>query len=412
MIQFKCNGRMKISPETDKFKPFEEKKFDSGWDMCRLFFNVFEGDNRHMMTIQGGYFPDKKDYSIKTIGASTVDDAGNKVKGGMVEIKWADRLKPENIKKVADFRKFVIDVEIPGRRTNLQHLADKIHEGTGVTDEELKQVGLTDESEVAEALKESKKLRKEFISEYDYAEFMHKLLSSEKYDNKLFYIKGNIEKQYSDMKGQWYTSLKPTRIYLANEGSDEYCTGTATLFFTDDAVDDSFLEEKGKYYVNAYTFEYDSTRKKNIPAEFQLVVPSKVPHQKGEQDGKDESRAKGIARKFRVDDGKVYEYGIEFDMLDGSQKVEITEDMLSDEQREDLDLGIITMDDIRAELGGSVYGDRVVENKYKKVLKGYSGGRKETVYDPDDLKIPPLDDGKTDDGFDSDDEDDDDDLFN
>lgn len=413
MSQFKFTGRLKIIPETDKFKSYEKKEFGSGWTILRLLFNAFDGDNRHMLTIQGGYFPNRKDYTIKTLGASTVDDSGNTVKGGLVEIKWEDRLKPESVAKVAEFRKFIVDMEIPDRRNKLQFMADKIHEGTSVTDQELKEVGLTDESEVAEALEKSKKLRKEFISEWDFAEFMHKLLTSGKYDDKTFYIKGNIEKQYSDMKGQWYTSLKPTRIYLAKDGATESCVGTATLFFTDDAVDDSFLDEKDRYYVNAYTFEYDSTRRKNIPCEFQLVIPGKVPHAKGEQDGKDEARAKGIAKKFAVSDGKVYEYGVEFDLIDGAQKVEITEDMLTDEQRDDLDLGIITMDDIRAELGSSVYGERITEYRYKKVLNGYSSGRKDTAYEPENLEIPPLDDGKTDDGFGSDDssDDDDDDLF-
>lgn len=409
MIYFDFFGKLKLIPESDKFKPFEEKRFPSGWTRLQFMFNGVEGDNRHMMTISGGYFPDNPSYTIKTFSQPVQDDEGSKGKGQMIEIKWADRLKPENVAKVAEFRKFIIDCEVPGRRTKLQHLVDRIHDGTGVTDADLAEVGLSDISEVESAFKDSSKFRKEFISEWDYADFLHKLISSGKYDDKVFHVKGVIEKQYSDMKQQWYTTLKPNRIYLANPDSEERCVGSAVLFFTDDAVDSNSLEEKGKYFVTAYTFEYDSTRKKNIPCEFQLVIPDKVPHSDGIEDGLDAARAKGAAKKFTVSDGKVYEYGVEFDMLNGSQKVEITPDMLSDEQREDLELGLISMDDIRAELGGSVYGDRVIENRYRKIMKGYTKGRKETVYEPENLIIPPLEEEKL--PFETADSDDDDDLF-
>ncbi len=43
------------------------------------------------------------------------------------------------------------------------------------------------------------------------------------------------------------------------------------------------------------------------------------------------------------------EYGVIVNMLNGAQRIEITEDMLTDEQKNDLDCGLITMDDIRAE---------------------------------------------------------------
>ena len=77
-------------------------------------------------------------------------------------------------------------------------------------------------------------------------------------------------------------------------------------------------------------------------------------------------------------------------MLNGAQKQEITEDMLTDEQREDLDCGLITMDDIRAELGGSVYGERIREYQFLKPAKGFTKGRQDTVYTADDMVIKPL----------------------
>ena len=91
-----------------------------------------------------------------------------------------------------------------------------------------------------------------------------------------------------------------------------------------------------------------------------------------------------------VDDDTYKELGVEVNMLNGAQRVEITEDMLTDEQREDLDCGLITLDDIRAEVGGSVYGDRVKEYQFKKIARGYSRGRVDTVYTEDNMIIKPI----------------------
>ena len=77
-------------------------------------------------------------------------------------------------------------------------------------------------------------------------------------------------------------------------------------------------------------------------------------------------------------------------MLNGAQKTEITDDMLTDEQKEDLECGLITLDDIRADLGGSVYGDRVQEYQFDKIARGFTKGRNDTVYTDDDMVIKPL----------------------
>ena len=48
------------------------------------------------------------------------------------------------------------------------------------------------------------------------------------------------------------------------------------------------------------------------------------------------------------------------------------------------------MDDIRAELGGSVYGERIREYQFLKPAKGFTKGRQDTVYTADDMVIKPL----------------------
>ena len=391
-MNFTLVGNIKAIKETEKFKPYQEREFASGWTNKTLMFNMICGDNRHMLTLQSGCYPNDKNYKIKTTGPNYTDDSGNRKKGDRVEIPWKDRLLQDNINKVAPFLKTVVDLEVSGRRKELEYFATKLHEGGTLTDEELQRVGLKEDSEVAEALEASKKKRHEFITQWDAAEFMKKVLDSGKYDDKKFYVRGRFNCQWSDQNQQWYTSMVPQTIMLARPDSEYMSEGSAVLFFGPNAVDDMDLSEKNKYYVNAFTFERDSTRGKDIPCPFQLVIPDKLPDRDGKSDSNDEARAKHIVKKFTVEDDSVKEYGIQFIILDGAQRVEITPDMLTEEQQEDLDLGIITMDDIRNELGSSVYGERIRENRYSGVMRGYSKGVKDTAYTVADLEIPPLED--------------------
>ena len=64
-------------------------------------------------------------------------------------------------------------------------------------------------------------------------------------------------------------------------------------------------------------------------------------------------------------------------------------------------------DDIRADLGGNVYGDRVQEYQFSKIARGFTKGRNDTVYTAEDMVIKPIEEKLpegTDDLFDTDDD--------
>ena len=382
---FEMVGKISLGKETDKFKPYSEHKYDSGWVKRRIMFNAICGDNRHLLTVDAGSFADGHG-DVYTFSKGSVDDSGNKVKGESLKIPFKDRLTSPKLAEVAEFKKFVFDLEKPNRRYKLEKAAEKIKEGTSLTDEELKDIELDSEAEVNDALEKSNKKRHEFISEWDFAEFIKKVIDSGKYTDKKFYIKGNADDSYSDNKQQVYESYIPLRICLAADDAEEYSTGTVKIIFNKDSLDDMSVEEKGKYYVNGYMFEYDHNRKANIP----VPVTVTIPVASDDADEKTKKKVEAIKRKFVIDDDTYKEIGLEVNMLNGAQKVEITDDMLTDEQKEDLDCGLITLDDIRADLGGSVYGDRVQEYQFKKIARGYSRGRVDTVYTEDDMVIKPL----------------------
>ncbi len=384
-MNFEMTGKLSISKETEKFKPWEEKTYDSGWVKRRLLFNVTCGDNRHMLAVDDGSFEDGHG-DVYTFTKATVDESGNKKKGESITIPFKERLTSPKIAEVAEFKKYVFDLEKPGRRYGLEKAAERLKEGRNLTDEELKDLGLENESEVTEALEKSRKKRHEFIAKWDYAEFIKKVIDSGKYSDAKFFIRGNGEYSYSENNERVYESYVPNRIYLAADDAEESSTATVNILFNSESLDTMSADEKKKYYVNGWMMEYDNNRRGNIPVPVTVTIP--LPSEDTDQKAK--RRVESLKHKFTVEDESIKEYGVVVNMLNGAQKTEITEDMLTDEQRDDLECGLITMDDIRSELGGSIYGERIREYEFVKPARGFTKGRQDTVYTVEDMVIRPI----------------------
>lgn len=370
---FEIVGKLSIGKESEKFKPYEITPFSSGWTKGRLLFNVQAAENRHMLTAEGMFKEDGTGL-VYTFTKGITDPVTHvKVKGENIQIPWKDRNKPEVIEKVAEFKKFVVDLEKYGRRYKLE----KAIEGN-LTEEELVELGV-DKDKLQDELEASKKRRKEFLSEYDFTEYLHKLISSGKIDNKVFKVLGTIV--HSEYNGKYYKKLVPQRLYLVDNNEDQTSTGQITVYYNKDSLDTASYEATKKYYINGFVRDYDGNRKEQVPCPIQLVL---------DDYGEDEKKHKVvnvIKKQFEIEDDSWKEFGVKVKLLDGAQKVEITEDMLTDFQKEMLELEAITMDEIRKEIGGDVYGDRIQETVIVNVAKGYTKGKKDTVYIDSDFVI-------------------------
>lgn len=404
-MNFEMVGKLSMSKATDKFNPYTETKFDkSGWVRRRLVFNAICGDNRHSLTVDAGSFEDGHG-DVYTFTKSSTDDNGNTIKGELIKIPFKERLTSKRLPEVAEFRKFIIDLEENGRRRNILNAIDKTKNGTSLTDDELAAIGIESESELKDALEKSNKKRHEFISEWDYCEFIKKVIDSGKYKDRKFFIRGNGKYQYSDKNKVVYESLIPNRIYLADNDAEEMSQATINFLFNNDSLDEMSVEEKGKYYVNGFIMEYDTNRKDAEGKTAKIPVPKTIviPVASDDADDKAKKRVEAIKKKFTTDGETYREYGVVVNMLNGAQKVEITEDMLTDEQKEDLDCGLITLDDIRKDLG-QAYGERVQEYQFVKPGRGFTKGSEETVYTPDDMVIKDIVEEETDNLFDEEDD--------
>ena len=392
---FELVSKMIINKETEKFKPYKVTYFDkSGWVIKELTFNAVAGVNRHMLKLKGGHFKDGHG-QVFTLSKGGKSDSGEKIKGEKLQIPWKDRFKPEVIENVAEFKKFIIDLEEYGKRYKLEKAVEKLNEN-GLTPEELLELGMTD---VKAELELSKAKRKEFIDETDFADYLHTLIPTDQVQDKLFKIMG--EMLYTEYQGKYYKKLVPNRIYLAEKDAEPSSTAQITIFFNKNSLDDSLLKKTNKYYVNGFIRNYDNDQKKEISAPVTLVIDIS-------KNGDDEKIKKIntlMINQFTVKDKSWKELGVKVRLLDGSQKMEITMDMLNDTQKELLEMEAITLDEIRKEIGGDVYGEKVQEMVIINVAKGYSKGRKDTVMTDSDFVIQEKAKDDNEDIFDVDDSD-------
>ena len=377
MISFEVTGKLSVGKETEKFKPFEEKEYSSGWVNRTIRFNATSGTNRLMMQVKGGAFKDghgmlylySKDY---------VDANGKKVKGEPFTIPFGERFNPKHISNAAEWKKFVIDLEVSGRRWKLENALEKSKEGHEFSESELRELGVFTAADIESELEKSKKKRKEFLSEYDFAEFLNTLLRSDKYKDKKFVVRGTYEMQYSEDKQRWYSNYVPNRIYLAADDAEETATANVVLFYDSSSLIDA-TEEKGRYYVNGYVQVYDNNRKQNVFAPYTVVIKT----------DDNEKKVKKIVSLFTVDEG-VKELGMVVNLLDGAQKTEITFESLSEDVQDNILCGLVEFEDVVKSLGGSIYGERITENRFTKLGRGYGAGRKDTVYSSEDFVIRSL----------------------
>ena len=402
MVQFEMVGKLSIGKESDKFKPYEEVKYGSGWVNRTLKFNCVSGDSRFMLQVKGGCFEDGHN-NIYVFSKDGVDDSGNRVKGEGFTIPFKDRLTHSRLPEVTEWKKFTIDLEVPGRRWKLQNAAESIKEGKEFSADELHDLGVDKVEDIPVAYENSLKRRKEFISEWDYAEFIKKMINSGKYADKKFKIRGEHQYQYSEKNQRFYSNFVPNRIYLAEDDADETATETATVYFNSESLDDA-SEEKGKYYVNTKIFVWDGERKENIPCDY-MITFNAAPEDADEMTKK---KVNAKVKLFTAEDDEWRELGVVSTLIDGAERMEIDFDDLTEEQQDNILMGLTTMEDIRAELGGSKFGDHIREARFTKLARGYSGGSKDTVYTDESFVIKPLASNDEEDLFD---EDDDDDLF-
>ena len=346
---------------------YEEQEFSGGLIRKKIRCQIVCQDNVQWLEATALVWKDEKKNKIYTM--KHVEDG----KDEKLEVKWSDRFNQDIVNSVAGYKKFVVDTDLFAHRKSLE------------------------EEGLDEELEKSRKKRKEFLHASDFVDYLRKVLDNEKSKDMVFRVTGNVDFSYSEKNDMYYRTFTPQKITRVPDDTNQICEGSMKVYFSENAVDDTMADETGDIIFNAYTQNYFSNIKGNafVPMSFKI--------------SKDAQKSKGFVKVFnKAEDESVKELGITCDFINGAKRVEISEEMLSDEQREMIDMGMVTLEDIRAELGGSVYGDRVNEIRLTGLMKGYSGGVQDTVFEQSDLVKKPVKQEEVVDIFaDSDDEDDD-----
>lgn len=368
---FQFVGKIALGKDSEKFHPIERKEFTSKWTNTTVKFNVISGTNRILCVAQGGKWVEDKKNTVKTFSKSTTDASGKVTKGEKIEIPWNKRFDEDQIAKVAGFKKFVVDTGDYKMRYKLQDLVKAFENGT-VTDEMMAEVGIENVDEAKAALDKSKAKRKEFLSEWDFAEYMIKVCQSDKLKDKLFVVSGDYEVQYSAEKDRFYTNYHVNRVMLAAEDAEPKTELKVDFFYGEDAWDDSNFDETGRVIVNGWLSYYDGNLKKNGFQNVSVAIRED-----------NEKKRKALKRKFTVDEG-IKQIGLTLSVIDGADVIELTMDMLDEETREDIECGLLDFEDVKRELGGRAIGDRISELRFAE-LTPKKNVAQDTVYRVDDM---------------------------
>lgn len=339
--QFVIYGKISPMRETDKFKPIDRKTYESSkWTNTTVRFNVISNTNKIMCMAQGGKWSADSRNVVKTF-AREPDAKG---KRPMIEIPWDKRFDQEEIDKTAGFRHFVVDLDNYKTRNNLSRLV-KAFENGEATDEMMNEVGYNTLESAKEALDKSNKRRHVFITEWDFAEYMAKVVVSDKIKGKIFRITGTQEIQYN--KGKFYSNYRVNRVELMPD-AEMSTSMNIDFYFADDCVD----AENGVAHINGWGTYYDNGLKKSG------FYPMCIVSRGGEKE------IKGLKRKLVVGECEIANIGLTVNIIDGAEILPITYNDLSDEEKADIDDGFITLEEIQKTMNNGKVGDRITELRY------------------------------------------------
>lgn len=355
MNTFSFVGSLRAVKDTESFKGFTITNYDSGWMNERLVFNVLAGDNRHRVEINAGRWSDEKK---NTIYGFTKGENGKK--GEAVQIPWAKRNDPTTIESMAGWKIFTVDLETFNHR------------------KELEEAGET------EALEAANKKRKHFLAGTEFCEYVNRVVNSDKTKDMKFRVNGNVTYRYSEKNDRYYSAYEVTKIYRVDDDAEVSSSVDMEFYFGEGAMDASDYAETGKAIVSGFTPYYESSLKKTCYCPVTLAL----------RFGTDEAglkKIKGWQKIFnKFEDDEIRKINLTCQQIDGAQRIAICYEDLDDDTKENIEFGLISIEDALRDAGGTMFGDKIQEIRIYKLGRGSSKGSETTVYTMEDMIKKPL----------------------
>lgn len=352
---FSFVGHLKPVKDSENRKNFDIKYYDSGWMSERLRFMVQADDNTHFVEINAGKW---KDDSKNVIYGYTKGDANKK--GKAIQIPWSQRNFESVIDNMAGWKVFTVDLDTYQHRKDVEDSGD------------------------AEAIAKSNSKRKHFLAGTEFCEYVNKLVNSDKIANVKFRVNGNVTYTYSEKNDRYYSTFEVNKIYRVDDSVESSSEVNIDFYFGKDCVDADDYDETGHAIVNGWTPFYDGNTKKNWYCPITLAMRFGT-------DDKGKKQLKGWKKIFdKFEDEEIRRIVLTCDQINGAQKVDISYDDLDEDTRDNIDFGIISLEDVIRDLGGQMYGDRIQEIRINKPGRGFTKGSETTMYTIDDMNQKPV----------------------
>lgn len=322
-------GDLVVPKDKDKFITVTES---TDYKNYRLNFGIKESNTNSVFVEMFGSMKKDGNGKVFTFGKSTDTEKGSKL-----EIPWANRLDAGMIDKVADFKKYRLDLtEDKDIKNELYKLAYEIRtleynsDRTDAENEKLK----ADKVKYAELGKDIH----EFITEFDMIQYI--VQNIENLKDKKFKVKGSID--MNEWKGNFYRKFKVESMELMPSDAKNQFKGLIDIFFNNDCVDDRDFETDKKVYVDGFIQSYDSKVKKDLFYPQQFVINAS---RLDITDPETIKRVNFLKKWFDAKDDEVRHLQWEVSIFRGAEKVELTLEDLTDEQREMVEMNIKTLED-------------------------------------------------------------------
>ena len=286
-------GDIKIPKDKDKFyKTYEPE--DKSYQIHTVTFMVQESPNNGVWVELNGFKPNK---SIKTTGVYNKETK----KSAKLDIPVDKRFDADQIEKVANFAKTFVD---------------------------------TGEGE------------KQFISSYDAVVYLATRIPEMLVEGKVkLKVSGTIENRVG--KGKVYTSFVPSRVRMASPDDENVLDASMVLYYNKDSYDKSRFDDEKKIDFFAYVQDYDRPSKSNKYFPMSFVYNA---------EGHKKERVQYIVKNLKTDESNMLAMRWKIKVFNGAEEVEFDESMLTDAQKEEIAIGLSTIDDFRPSgnpLGGN-----------------------------------------------------------
>lgn len=232
-----------------------------------------------------------------------------------------------------------------------------------------------------------------YLCAEDLADAVERLLKSGKNKGLKFKVEGEVS-FYLGKDGKAHQNYIVRTVELVRKQPDQ---ALSTVYFLFDESSMGEVEADGSFMMNGWTASYNSKEKKQDYFQYTFRVMPVV-----KDNPEDTERATQIRRKrFGIKGDTTKECMIVTEIVNGTPVLEFTENDLSEEEKDAIFLGEVTFEEIVAEYRqNGKAGDKIRENRFVKMGRGYTKGAVETGQTIDEIL-----------GFASSDDDDDFDLF-